>query len=233
MFFEKLAIHGDTLDAIDIGFLDDKIGPSIDLSPFTALKTLTLSWWSLGPEPLIFAESLAEGLLAPGLVELIWQLNAHEQTQASVDALGETAIAWIHEFGRFAARQNTKLKLMRIEFVPELWGYSDYYPWDFLQPVKADLAGRGIELAFDHPFGSKQKYFDYMQGMRNSTADYDERVAEEETAETRQAGGVLIDYEDWLERSYEPLPGEADFASGEFHLIEGKDIRDYFLASEA
>lgn len=246
LIFKALQIHGDCLEAVDLGYMDDSIGQAIDLSPFTALKTLEMSWWSLtrGSEEVIFDAALARGLLGPALEELVWQFNVDEQTQPDFNALSEADITWIHEFGRFAAREHTKLKRIRIKFWPERCGMSDsYYAWDSLDLVNDDLATRGIELHFKHPYGNKQGFLDYMQRLRDEETEWEREreeenrvraeIARDEAAMAQKVwnhvdnlfGDLDGDEDQWM-------PEKADFASGEFYLTEGKDIRQYLVAPE-
>lgn len=182
----SLEIHRDSLEYVDLSYMDDPIG-QINLTPFTALKTLKMSWWSLRPETEEFSELLAKGLLGPALGELTLEFNIYEQSQPGVDALSKTCIAWIHDFGRFAARQGTKLERILIKFRPEECGMDDsFYPWDLLDAVKDDLATHGIELIFRHPYGSKEEFLKYVQGLRDEIAQW-EREIEEERATNAKA----------------------------------------------
>lgn len=237
LLFNALQVQGHSLEAIDISVLTDRMGPTIDLSRFTALKTLKMSWWSLDTKELTSVEAFAKGLLAPELVQLTWQFNVNDQSQPRASALSEAATNWIREFGRSVARNNTKLQYIRIKFFPEISEDDTDSGWDSLETIKDELASSGIELDFNRPFGSKEGFQKVIQDMRDSSAEYDRRVAqekaEEEAAKALQPKGILIDYKEWLARNpelAEPLPEEPIFASGEFHLIEGKDIRDYFQA---
>lgn len=159
LIFKAMEIQADSLEAVNLSYMDDKIGSTIDLSRFEALKTLKMSWWSLtqDPDSLAFDEALAKGLLGPALEDLTLEFNVNEQSQPGVNSLSEAGITWIHEFGRLAAREQTKLKRICIDFHPEECGMSDsYYPWDPLELVKDDLATRGIELHFKHPYGDRK-----------------------------------------------------------------------------
>lgn len=229
LIFKAMELQSDSLEAVDLGYMDDKIGSTIDLSPFAALKTLEMSWWSLtsSPDPLVFNEALAKGLLGPALEDLTLEFNINEQSQPGVSSLGEAAITWIHEFGRLAAREQTKLKHIRINFHPEEYGMSDlYYPWDPLELVKEDLATCGIELHFEHPYGNKQGFLDYVKGMRDQEAEWERELAEENKARAEIArDDVDGEEEQWMQE-------QADFASGEFYLTEGNDIRQYLVAPE-
>ncbi|CEJ87380.1 hypothetical protein VHEMI04397 [[Torrubiella] hemipterigena] len=240
-FFEALSIQGDSLEELHIGYLDDKIGSHLDLSPFTALRTLTVSRWSFPYRDLEFSESLAKGLLAPQLVEFYWNFNMIEQTQPDLSSLTAESVTWIHKFGLFAAKQGAKLKRIKIKFEPQIEGISEVYTWELLDPVKEDLALHGIELDFDRPFATKQAFLDYMQGMRDDEAYWERKDEEEAEAErarkARMPKDILISYQEWIRRSPEnaatPEEEEPDFSSREFHLVEGKDIREYFPLAPA
>lgn len=193
ILFQALEIHSDSLEHVDLSYMDDFVG-HIDLSPFTALKTLKMSWWSLRPEPTEFCEPLAKGLLGPALEELTLAFNIREQSQPGVEALSQTCIAWIHGFGRFAAQQKTKLERIRIEFHPEECGMDDsYYPWDLLDAVKDDLAKREIELIFKHPYGDKEGFLNHVQSLRDEIAQWERELEEEKAAKAnaeRDEGGM-------------------------------------------
>lgn len=239
--FETLSIQGDSLEVLNIGYMDDKIESHLDLSHFTALRTLTMSRWSFPYKDLEFSQSLAKGLLAPELVEFCWNFNVIEQTQPDLSDLTAEAVTWIHKFGLFAAQQGAKLKRIEIKFQPEIHGISKVYTWELLDPVKDDLALHGIELNFDRPFATKQAFLDYMQDMRDDEASWernDEEEAEAERArQARMPKDILISYQEWIRRSPEnaatPEEEEPDFFSREFHLVEGKDIREYFPLAPA
>lgn len=180
--FKALEMHGDSLKAVDLGYLDCSIGLYMDLSPFTVLKTLKLSWWSIGIKwtPVIFEKPLGRGLLGPALEELTLQFNSRgAEMDPTVEDLSKQGIAWIHEFGRFAARRESKLKRIRIEFyVNESGLVESYYPWELLESAKRDLAGHGIELDFENPYEDKQQYLDYAKQVREHSA----RLANDEAA---------------------------------------------------
>ena len=161
-----------------------------------------MSWWSLRPEAEEFSEPLAKGILGPALEELALEFNVHEQSQPDVGALSETCIAWIHDLGRFAARQGAKLERILIKFRPEECGMDDsFYPWDLLDAVKDDLATRGIELVFRHPYGSKEEFLKYVQGLQDELAQWEREIEEERTANAKaerdEAASDLADGESW------------------------------------
>lgn len=240
--FNAFALHGSSLETIDIGYLDDKIEQRINLRHFIALRKLTMSRWSFRDEQLEFCRSFARGILAPELREFIWEFNIHEQSQPGPMDLDERCISWIHKFGQFAAERHMKLKRILIRFRPEVYGDWGSYPWDSLWPVKEDLASCGIELHFDSPVANKEAYETVAQGLRDDAARW-EREFREETAkqeqqlrdeairDTRDIADRILDYATWLERNPEKavaVEEEPDFSDDRFYLIEGKDIRQYF-----
>ncbi|CEJ86167.1 hypothetical protein VHEMI04028 [[Torrubiella] hemipterigena] len=171
--FNALAIHHSSLETIDIGYMDDKIGPGIDLSHFIALRKLTMSRWSFRDAQLESCPSLARGILAPELKEFVWEFNVNEQSQPWPMALNESCIAWIHKFGQFAAEQHAKLNRIVIRFEPEWYGDWGSYPWEALGPVKRDLASCGIELHFESSVASKEAYEKVAQGLRDDAARWE------------------------------------------------------------
>lgn len=237
LLFQQLAIQADSLESIDIGHLDDKIESIIDLSPFSALRSLTMSRWSFRYDELTFSADLAKGLLAPQLSEFFWQFNIDDQTQPNMEAINESCVSWIHQFGLLAARQHAKLKRIKILFYPETSHPDHSYSWDLLDPVRDDLALRGIDFDFTRPYASKQEYLNSMQNLRECYAeDERERAQEEEAVNALKAlvpADVFIDYDQWLGRSPgngSPVEEEPNFFAGDFHLTEGRDIRGYFPA---
>ncbi|KAI1205278.1 uncharacterized protein F4807DRAFT_443435 [Annulohypoxylon truncatum] len=211
MFGNWLSIHKEALEEIYIGYLSGgSKGKIIDLSRFTALKSLTLSRYSFSDD-LKSCATDASLMLAPNLETFTWSFSIYDQHCESWDAIGEKEELWLQQLAKIAASRPTPLKRIHITFDPDYWGYriEDGYPWDRLDRVKESCRQLNIELTYTKPALTKKEWLEHVAE--------EERISEAQAQRERGEGeGVGEGVEEGSE-SEEPKKNK-----------EGRDIREYF-----
>ncbi|KAI1095072.1 hypothetical protein F5B19DRAFT_443250 [Rostrohypoxylon terebratum] len=206
MFGLWLSVHKEVLQEISIGYLSSgSKGKMIDLSQFTALKSLTLSRYLFSDDLKYYIEDAAL-VLAPNLETFTWSFSVYDQHCESWDAIGEAEESWLQQFARIAASTRPSLKRIHIIFDPDYWGYriEDGYPWDRLDRVKDSCRQLNIELTYTKPALTKKEWLDHVTEIQMTS---ELRIGE-------QRGGN--------EEGIQPNEPEK--------TLEGRDIRDYFAA---
>mgnify|MGYP005989878503 CR=1 FL=1 len=224
MFGTMLSPHKHTLEVLKMGYLSRIVGEEkiIDVSEFSALTELELSRWSFTNISLQFSDDVGHKLLAPRLAKFTWSFSIYDQHSETITDMGDREEEWLRQFATFAARHNSALKGIYIEYrPPSISRYQDIralvYPWDRLDRVKRDVEKYGIKLGYNEPSTTKQEWSDEVENQKRRARGEasPERASSPEDSEDESASG----------------DSEPDFHEGTYLNVEGGDIRQYFTST--
>lgn len=167
-----LSIHNKTLKTIEIGNLSvDGRGMLFDLSKFTKLEVLTLSWsqmergfWEDEEEQVVVEED-DDLLLAPNLHTLVLQFGTGDEGTECWDYFGKKEEEWIREFAKIAIARKAALRTIQISFNPSPQSFKEEcgYPWDRMDRIHNEIQPHGLEIEYNDPCFTKEEWVEYVQ----------------------------------------------------------------------
>lgn len=196
VLWRELVEYSATLETLELGFLEKATPPHphqpdlpsppseldaeewaafsaisdseiIDLSSFTALRSLSLSRRSFPCTGLTFDEGARAGLLVPRLESFIWTFEHRGKSDDTLSCIGPEEEAWLRDFGVCAVeRKHSRLRDIFVEYEPaaEIASWVEdtarvaEYPWDRLRRVADDLRPHGVQLSYPKPNCTREKW---------------------------------------------------------------------------
>ncbi|CAI7642834.1 unnamed protein product [Penicillium viridicatum] len=160
-----LYIHRKTLRSIKLYALHKNGFDGFDLREFENLEKLSLAS-SFSGHPLFHWDGSFEppdSLLAPHLRVFHWDLTLLDQQCCEVlRDFGQAEEDWLRLLARKAIKHGCPLQKIEITFNPVVDEYSSItdkvYPWDRMDAMGADLRPHGIEVSYDTPTVSRERY---------------------------------------------------------------------------
>lgn len=160
-----LYTHRETLRSIKIYGLHKSGFDGFDLREFENLEKLSLGSDFSGHQ-LFNRNEICEppdSLLAPRLRVFHWDLTLLDQQRGeSLRDFGQAEEDWLRLLARKAIKHGCPLRRIEITFNPVVDGYisitDDMYPWDRMDAMGADLRPHGIEVSYDTPSVSRERF---------------------------------------------------------------------------
>lgn len=154
-----LSRHKQTLRHLRVGDLNCKGLAGFDLSTFTSLETLSLSYGSTGTDITTIAN-----LMAPRLEVFRWDLDQEENPGGDyLDSFAQPEDQWLRALVDAFIARKVPLREIKIHFDPSLQVLGDgdvKYPWDYMDAIGRDLGPKGIALSYDTPNISRDEFYE-------------------------------------------------------------------------
>ncbi|KAK3377086.1 hypothetical protein B0T24DRAFT_235111 [Lasiosphaeria ovina] len=158
-----LSPHKSTLRSLLVGSLGEKSGSltGVDLSEFTRLEELSLSYWATGSEAGTEAQ-----LLAPGLRAFSWSFHLEDQQSESYFDFQEPQEKWLRTLVHTAVEERVPLRKLQITFVPSDYGKPGEarpkeWPWDCMDRVVGkEMQDLGVTLSHGEPTISRKDFLE-------------------------------------------------------------------------
>jgi len=152
--------HRETLRTLLIGSLPECSMADFDLSEFTALEELGLSYWATGCEAGTEAQ-----LLAPHLRKFIWSFHAEEEQSESYFDFQKPQETWLRTFVHTAVHRGVPLREIHITFDPSDYGKPgearpSEWPWDCMERIGGEMRAVDMSLSYDKPSISRQAFYE-------------------------------------------------------------------------
>ncbi|CAI7594360.1 unnamed protein product [Penicillium discolor] len=160
-----LYIHRKTLRSIKLYGLHKSGFDGFDLREFENLEKLSLASQFCGHQ-LFKRNEICEppdGLLAPRLRVFHWDLTLlDQQCGEGLGDFGQEEENWLRLLARKAIKHGCPLQRIEITFNPVIEEYisitDEVYPWDRMDNMGADLRPHGIEVSYNTPSVSRERY---------------------------------------------------------------------------
>ncbi|KAF7516711.1 hypothetical protein PCG10_001978 [Penicillium crustosum] len=160
-----LYTHRKTLRSIKLYGLHKSGFDGFDLREFENLEKLSLASHFSGHQLFKMNEICEppDSLLAPRLRVFHWDLTLlDQQCGESLRDFGQAEEDWLRLLARKAIKHRCPLRRIEITFNPDVDQYisitDEVYPWDRMDAMGADLRPYGIEVSYNSPSVSRERY---------------------------------------------------------------------------
>ncbi|RDW68997.1 uncharacterized protein DSM5745_08757 [Aspergillus mulundensis] len=160
MILKGLSVHRETLKEIDIRSLRIRKRGSLDLSKFSALRTLTLPQAAIRCSDGLAAFDDIRVLLPSNLLTFRLDYAIDDRHDESAKDFGENEEQVIRTLALAAVTAKAALRTIEIEFIPSLskCKVEDGYPWDRMNRIKEEMEPHGIRVVCPKPPLPKEEW---------------------------------------------------------------------------
>lgn len=195
----------------------------VDFASFGRLTDLSLSFWATGSDDAGGEEAAGGGLLAPRLAAFEWVFDGDDGRALYADHFGPQEADFLRRLARAAVARRVPLRRIAVVFTPAPVVPIRYnlvsgvglegpeacdsdaaehleYPWDRMDRLADELRPMGIELTYNTPSVTRERFEAAVEEYRNAVA-----AARAGGQQARAAGvpstisaggGLLVDYWD-------------------------------------
>ncbi|KAK3903684.1 hypothetical protein C8A05DRAFT_32549 [Staphylotrichum tortipilum] len=175
--WSALVPHLQSLKSVRVGSVENpspyrtirgKLG-GIDFSLFSALTFLGVSVWSTG------TDGGEAGLLAPRLEEFEWSFDGEDGRVLLLNYFGADEEGFLRRFAEAALEREVPLRRISVVFSPQpvvglisfgLESLNPEYPWDCMDRLAGELKEVGVELTYNEPCVSREKFEEALGSAR-------------------------------------------------------------------
>jgi len=171
--------HRSSLKSLTIGSLIRGGQSFLDLSEFSDLEMLKLSFWSTDHS---LAFDFFAVLAAPKLHTFTYDFTFEDEDCVCFRDFTKAEVKWLCKLAEVAFSENFALRRIHLIFDPVgyISSYSSYehrmtlkYPWDLIDEVRDVAKGYGIQVSYTEPCMTK---LEFQKALREANKNAEERL---------------------------------------------------------